>query len=170
MISIRTATEADAANLLSIYRPHVVDTAVSFETELPTVEQFAARIKKILDGWIWLVAEEDGKCVGYAYGTLHRERAAFRWTTETSAYVHADHQHKGIGRALYIKLFEILRQKGYCTAIAVITLPNDASITLHQKLGFTTIGTFQRVGWKFNRWHDVIWMQYQLRELPPDLP
>lgn len=164
---IRCATEADAKSLLDIYRPFVEGTVVSFETETPSQEQFAARIAKALNDWAWLVAEEDGKCIGYAYGTAHRERAAYRWSVETSAYVHSSHHHRGIGKALYAELFERLKAKGYCNALAIVTLPNEASIALHKSVGFQSIGVFRRAGWKFGAWHDVAWLQRTLRDLPP---
>lgn len=163
---IRTASHADAPALLEIYRPYVEHTAISFETEVPTVDEFAARIDKALKRWTWLVAEENGKCIGYAYGSAHRERAAYRWSVETSAYIHADHHRQGVGRLLYEELFQQLESLGYCNAFAGIALPNDASVGLHRSVGFEPIGVFKRVGWKFDRWHDVAWLQRQIRELP----
>jgi len=164
---IRPARRADAAPLLSIYRPFVESTAVSFETVVPTVDEFAARIEKAAAGWQWLVGEQEGACIGYAYGSRHRERAAYRWSVEVSAYVHPDHHRRGIGRALYGKLFDDLAEKGFCNAYAGITLPNAASMALHRSLGFESIGVFRAVGRKFGRWHDVAWLQRALRDSPP---
>jgi L-amino acid N-acyltransferase YncA len=166
-IRIRAAVESDAAALLAIYRPFVETTAVSFETVAPAVEEFAARIAKAISGWQWLVAERDGQCLGYAYGSSHRERPAYRWSVEVSAYVHAGHHRHGIGRMLYLRLFEELAQKGFCNAYAGITLPNDASIALHRSVDFESIGTFRAVGRKFSMWHDVAWFQRPLRHSPP---
>lgn len=168
--TIRVAAPADAAPLLQIYRPFVEDTAVSFETSVPTVEEFAARIEKSLGRWQWLVAERGGICIGYAYGSSHRERAAYRWSVEVSAYVHANHRRRGIGRALYLALFESLAARGYCNAYAGITLPNEASVALHESVGFERVGVFTAVGWKFDRWHDVAWFQRKLRDKPPAEP
>lgn len=165
-VRIRAATAADVAAMLEIYRPFVETTAVSFELEAPTLEEFAARVAKAVSGWAWLVAERDGCCVGYAYGSLHRERPAYRWSTEVSAYVHSDHRRQGIGRALYLELFEQLAAKGYCNAFAGVTLPNEASVALHRRVGFEPIGVFRRAGWKLDRWHDVRWFQRRLREKP----
>jgi L-amino acid N-acyltransferase YncA len=167
-ITIRPATEGDAAGLLEIYRPVVETTAISFETVVPTEAEFAARIRKVLAGWQWLVAEADGQVAGYAYGSLHRERAAYRWSTEVTAYVHPAHYRKGIGRALYIQLFEELARKGYCNAFAGVALPNEASIALHRGVGMQPIGVFHAIGWKFDRWHDVAWFERRLREGPPE--
>jgi phosphinothricin acetyltransferase len=165
---IRDATVAEAASLLEIYRPYVEGTAVSFETEVPTAEVFAQRIAKALNGWAWLVAEEDGQCVGYAYGSAHRERAAYRWSTETSAYVRPGWQGRGLGHALYQALFKRLSDLGYCNALAVVVLPNDASLGLHRAVGFEPVGVFKRGGHKFGAWHDVMWLQRELRPSPPD--
>jgi len=164
-IRIRIATTLDAAALLDIYRPYVA-TPVSFELEPPGVDEFARRIGKALAGWQWLVAERDGRCVGYAYGSVHRERPAYRWSTEVSAYVHPQSQRQGIGRALYLQLFDDLAARGYCNAFAGVTLPNEASVALHRRVGFEPIGVFRNVGWKFERWHDVRWFQRRLREKP----
>ena len=164
---IRPASEADAGALLAIYAPFVERTVVSFETEVPSVDDFAGRIRRYGSQWAWLVAERDGRCLGYAYGSPHRERAAYRWAVETSAYVDPSAQRQGAGRALYLALFDALAAKGYCNAFAGMTLPNDASAALHRSVGFEPVGVFRRVGWKFSRWHDVAWAQRQLREAPP---
>jgi len=165
--TIRSAVEADAAALLAIYRPFVESTAVSFETVVPTVEEFADRIDKALTGWQWLVAEQDGQCIGYAYGSSHRQRQAYRWSVEVSAYVHPNHHRRGVGRALYLRLLEELAQKGFCNAYAGTTLPNEGSVALHRGVGFEFIGVFKAVGRKFGTWHDVAWFQRVLRNSPP---
>ncbi len=168
-IRIRSATEGDAPACLAIYRPFVEETAISFEMVAPSVEDFAGRIRKSLSEWQWLVAERDGQCLGYAYGSMHRERAGYRWSVEVSAYVSPSHHRQGIGRALYLKLFEDLTQKGYCNAYAGITLPNDGSVGLHRSVGFEPIGIFKKIGRKFGQWHDVAWFQRGLRDtLPSD--
>ena len=163
---IRSATESDAPSLLTIYRPSVETNAVSFEIVVPTVEEFAARISKAVVGWQWLVAERNGQCVGYAYGSSHRERRAYRWSVEVSAYVHPAHQRQGISRALYLQLLPELARRGFCNAYAGITLPNEGSIRLHRSVGFQLIGTFKAVGRKFGKWHDVAWFQRALRDAP----
>jgi len=165
--TIRSAVEADAAALLAIYRPFVESTAVSFETVVPTVEEFADRIDKALTGWQWLVAEQDGQCIGYAYGSSHRQRHAYRWSVEVSAYVHPNHHRRGVGRLLYLRLLEELAQKGFCNAYAGTTLPNEGSVALHRAVGFEFIGVFKAVGRKFGTWHDVAWFQRVLRDSPP---
>lgn len=159
---IRPAALDDAEPLLAIYRPIVLQTAISFELEPPTLEQFQQRIETALTGWEWLVAEADGRIAGYAYGTSHRPRGAYRYAVETSAYVHPDFYRRGIGLALYQKLLPNLAKKGYCNAYAAIALPNEASIALHRRAGFEYIGTFPSVGRKFGRWHDVSWWHCRL--------
>ncbi len=166
-IRIRSATVADAPVLLSIYGPLVETSAISFETVVPTTEEFARRIEKAVTGWGWLVAELNGHCIGYACGSGHRERAAYRWSVEVSAYVDPDHHRRGVGRALYIELFKKLTERGFCNAYAGIALPNDASIALHRGVGFESIGIFKAVGRKFGRWHDVAWFQLNLSASPP---
>jgi L-amino acid N-acyltransferase YncA len=165
---IRPAREEDAAQLLDIYAPYVERTAVSFELERPGVDEFAARVRKVLGGWQWLVAEIDGSLAGYAYGSTHRERPAYRWSVEVTAYVRADVRRQGVGTSLYSKLFGDLSAMGYFNAVAGVTLPNDASVGLHTAMGFEPIGIFRAVGWKFGRWHDVAWFQRRLREGKPE--
>jgi phosphinothricin acetyltransferase len=156
-MQIRTATPADAAVLREIYRPYVERSAISFELEVPSIEEFGRRISVAVEGWSWLVAEVEGRRVGYAYASAHRARKAYRTSVETSAYVREDHQRQGIGRALYTQLLIELCVRGYASAFAAITLPNDASVGFHESLGFQLIGVFPRVGRKFGRWHDVAW-------------
>lgn len=166
-LRIRVATEADAAELLAIYAPSVEESSASFESEVPSVEAFAARIAESLRAWQWLVAEREGRCVGYAYGGSHRSRAAYRWSVEVSAYVDAAAHRGGVGRALYTRLLDDLTRMGYCNAYAGITQPNDVSVRFHERLGFAHVGTFPRVGYKFGRWHDVAWYHRGLRTDPP---
>jgi phosphinothricin acetyltransferase len=165
-VHVRPATEADAVELLEIYRPFVEKSTVSFEVAVPSLDEFRARVAKALSRWQWLVAERDGCIAGYAYGGSHRERAAYRWSVEVSAYVGVAHHRLGIARALYTRLFRELAELGYCNAYAGITLPNEASVGLHRSMGFEPIGTFPRVGRKFGRWHDVAWLSKVLRDAP----
>jgi L-amino acid N-acyltransferase YncA len=167
VLTVRPATPFDAAALVAIYAPFVEQTAVSFEEVVPTPDAFAGRIEKSLTRWQWLVGEVDGVVAGYAYGSQHRERAAYRWSVEVSAYVDPHFQRQGVARTLYGALFEDLVEKGFCTAFAGITLPNEASVGLHTAVGFEPIGVFRSIGWKFGRWHDVAWFQRRLRDRPP---
>jgi L-amino acid N-acyltransferase YncA len=147
-LAIRPATTDDAPTLLTIYRPIVEETAISFELDCPTAEAFAERLGKALDTHAWLVAETDGAIAGYAYGSAHRPWAAYDHSVEVSAYVSEAFRGRGIGKRLYGYLFEALVKKGYFNAFAGITLPNAGSVALHESVGFAAIGTFPRVGFK----------------------
>lgn len=160
---IRPARDDDVAAMLDIYRPYVEGTAVSFEERVPTPDEFAARVRSVAAGWSWLVAEDDARVVGYAYGAQLRERAAYRWSVETTVYVAATAQRRSVGRRLYEALFAQLAAAGYCNAYAAVALPNDASVALHCAVGFVPIGTFPRVGFKFGQWRDVAWFHRPLR-------
>jgi L-amino acid N-acyltransferase YncA len=166
-LQIRDAGPADVAAMLAIYRPHVEESAVSFELAVPGIDDFSARVAKAQTRWSWLVAEIDGVCTGYAYGTALRDREAYRWSVEVSAYVHPAHQRRGIASALYRRLLAELQQRGFCQAFACIALPNPASVAMHEKLGFVQAGSFRSVGRKFGRWHDIAWLQRELRPEPP---
>ena len=154
--------ERDAAACVAIYAPYVAHTAVSFEEVVPTTAQFATRIAETSARYPWLVLEDDGRVTGYAYGGPFKERAAYRYACEVSVYLEHGLRRSGGGRALYSALLARLAERGYRTAAAVIALPNDASVALHSALGFTPVGTFRRIGWKHDRWHDVAWMQRDL--------
>ena len=168
IVSVRSARDVDAPAMLEIYRPYVEDSAVSFEEQVPSLDEFAARIGKYLAGWGGVVAEANGRVVGYAYGSSHRERTAYRWSVETTVYVARDAQRSGIGRNLYAALIPMLTDAGFCNAYAGVALPNDASVALHTSFGFKPIGTFPRVGYKFGEWRDVAWFYLALREAPVD--
>lgn len=162
--SIRLATPADAAVLSEIYRPYVTDSAISFEESPPSNAEMAGRVAKTLARFPWLVAEAGGPVIGYAYAGEHRLRAAYRWSVEVSVYVAITAQRTGVGRALYTKLFALLRLQKYVNAYAGITLPNPASVGFHEALGFEPVGVYQGIGFKFGRWHDVGWWQLAIGE------
>ena len=166
MTTIRHADPArDAAACAAIYEPYVTGTVISFELTPPDAGEFAQRIDRIARTHPWLVAELDGDTIGFAYGSPHHERAAYRWAADVSVYLAARAQRRGIGRALYERLFGLLAQQGVRTLCAGITLPNDASVALHQALGFVPVGIYRNIGFKFGSWHDVGWWQLEL--LPP---
>lgn len=159
---IRDATVADAAACSAIYAPYVSSTATTFETEAPGAAEFGRRIEVALASHAWVVLAESGRVVGYAYGTEFKSRAAYRWTCEVSVYLELGHRRTGAGRSLYEALFERLAARGFRTAVAGMTLPNDASVGLHRALGFEAVGTYRRVGWKHDSWHDVAFVQRTL--------
>ena len=163
---VRRATAADAAACVDIYRPYVLDTAITFETDVPTVREMAERIVGTLATHEWLVLEADGDVIGYAYAHQFNPRAAYRWSVETSIYLAQDGRRAGGGRMLYAELLKRLAERGFRRAFAGIAQPNEASNALHAAFGFRTAGHYQRVGWKLGAWHDVQWWQLDL--LGPD--
>lgn len=162
---VRLAEPADATGVQAIYAPIVRDTAISFEIDPPSIEEMSRRIVSTLERWPWLVCSDDGDILGYAYAGRHRERAAYRWSVDVSLYVHERARRGGIGRALHTTLLSLLAVQGYHRAYAAITLPNEASVCLHESLGFTPIGVYPAVGYKLGDWHDTGWWQRSLR--PP---
>lgn len=159
----RIATPADAPRLVEIYAPYVANTAVSFATAAPTEEDF---LHKIASPYPFLVCEEAGRVLGYAYAGQYRVREAYRWNTELSIYVDAAAHRRGVGRALMTRLLAILQQLGYQNAYACITLPNEKSIGLHTALGFEQIGLFENAGYKLGRWRSVVWLRRRLNDFP----
>jgi phosphinothricin acetyltransferase len=156
---IRDACEADAQACVEIYAPYVTESAISFESEPPQPGVMARRIADAVRTHAWLVLEEQGRVIGYAYGGPFRSRPAYDWSCEVSVYLERGRQRTGGGRALYEALLARLVERGFRTAVAGMTLPNSASVGLHRAMGFEEIGTFRRVGWKHGRWHDVAFMQ-----------
>lgn len=165
-LGIRDATGLDAAACAAIYAPYVTDTAITFETEPPSVAEMADRIAAAARTHAWLVATDAGRVVGYAYGGPYKSRAAYRWSCEVSVYLELGRRRTGAGRALYEALFERLARRGFRTAVAGMTLPNEASAGLHRALGFEPVGTYRRIGWKHGAWHDVAWTQRAIADSP----
>jgi phosphinothricin acetyltransferase len=158
-LRIRDASAADAAGCAAIYAPYVLDTAVSFESEPPGSAEMAERIAAAVRTHAWLVLEAEDGITGYAYGGPFKAREAYRWSCEVSVYLERGRLRAGGGRALYTALLARLTDRGYRTAVAGMTLPNDASVGLHRAMGFELVGINTRIGWKHDRWHDVAWMQ-----------
>ena len=152
----------DAAGVAAIYSPYVADSVASLEEVAPDGTAIARRMEHISPRYPWLVAEQDGTVIGYAYGSQHHERAAYRWAADAAVYVDREHHRRGAGRALYGALFELLDRQGIQVVCAGITLPNDASVGLHEAFGFEPVGIYPRIGWKFGQWHDVGWWQLEL--------
>jgi phosphinothricin acetyltransferase len=162
------ATTDDSESILKIYAPYIENTSYTFETEVPTIDAFKERISSYLHNWPWLVCEIDGTIAGYAYGTKHRERVAYQWSIESSVYVRDDYHRMGVAEALYTALINILKLQGFRNLYAVINLPNDKSVSFHEKLGFEYFATYKNVGYKLGRWKNVGWWQLQLNEYSMD--
>ncbi len=152
----------DAAGCAEIYAPYVLEGATSFEEAAPDEDEMADRISRTSATHPWLVAECGGELLGYAFACRHRERPAYRWSTDVSVYVDEQHWRQGVGRRLYEALFEHLRRQGFRSACAGITLPNTASVALHERLGFAPVGVYRHIGWKAGGWRDVGWWQVDL--------
>jgi L-amino acid N-acyltransferase YncA len=159
---IRIATPDDAGQIAEIYAPYVTETVISFEETPPDAEAFARRMAAGLETYPWLVAETDGVIEGYAYAGRFSERAAYRWSVESSVYVRRGCERRGLGSALYARLFEILKAQGFHSVFGGATLPNPASVGLHERCGFTPVGVYKEVGYKQGAWRDVGWQRLDL--------
>jgi len=172
-MTLRAATPDDAQAIADIYGPVVRDTIISFELEAPGVDEMRGRIEKTLAVLPWLVSLDDaGQVNGYVYAGKHRERPAYQWSVDVTAYVRADSRGQGIGKRLYQELFRELVQLGYYQAFAGIALPNEASVALHESLGFQPLGVYRKVGFKHGAWRDVGWWQRALQPASetPEVP
>ena len=158
----RMADEADAPALLEIYAHYVRHSAVSFELEAPGLDEFRRRINAVLSFHPYIVCERDGRCLGYAYSSTHMERAAYQWNASLSVYLRKEQTGQGLGSALYQRLIALSQLQNLCNLYGGVARPNPASERLHEKLGFTRLGVYRRTGFKFGRWHDVVWFEKRL--------
>ncbi len=161
---IRFAETSDAAAILEIYKEYIEHTRVTFEIEVPTLSEFTGRMERIMGQFPWLVYEIDGEIAGYAYGSKHGERAAYRWSADLSVYIHEKYHRNGIATALYNALTEILRRQGYFTVYAGVSTPNPKSEAFHEAYGFRRLGEFKNVGYKLGAWCGVAWYELPLAE------
>jgi len=165
---IKVATKEDAAGMLEIYTPFILNSGITQEVEVPSGEDFQKRIISNLEERPWLVCEMNNEIAGYAYAGKHRDRKGYQWCAESSVYISEKYYGFGIANALYTALFTILKMQGYVNAYAVITLPNDRSIAFHKKFGFEYLTTYEKIGYKLGQWHDVGWMQYEVNSHDQD--
>ncbi len=166
--TLRLAVPADAAGCLAIYAPFVQESHTTFETEVPSLEQFTSRMDTVMRTHPWIVAVVDDRVVGYAYASPFKDRRAYQWTAEVSVYVSPDARRQGLGRSLYEGLLRCLRALGFVGAVGLIAQPNPASVALHEGLGFERVAWFPQVGFKRGRWHDVGWWRLALGDAPAD--
>lgn len=165
---IRLAQTSDAREMLNIYAPFVANTSITFETEIPNLASFEQRISHYLDFCPWVVCEINGTIAGYAYAARHRERTAYQWSVECSVYIHDSYMRHRAATALYDALFAILQRQGFRNIYAVINLPNDRSVALHERMGFTYFATYEQVGYKLGQWKNVGWWRLILNEFGAD--
>ena len=172
MDGIRVALPEDAGAVSAIYAPYVAETAISFELDPPDAAEMATRMARMAEAHPWLVFEQGGEVIGYAYAGRHSDRAAYGWSVNVTVYVAGGAHRQGVGRALYQRLLRILDLQGFHTAYGGITLPNPGSVGLHEACGFRPIGVYPEVGFKFGAWHDVGWWGLRLNAPPanPDPP
>ena len=170
-ITIRMANPADAQALLNIYAPYVINTAITFEYDVPSVEEFASRIAHSLEKYPYLIAEEGGNILGYAYASPFHDRPAYDWAVETSIYVDQNIKHRGIGRKLHDALESTLREQGILNMNACIAYPPEEdehldknSVEFHAHMGYRLVGEFYKCGYKFNRWYNMVWMEKLIGE------
>lgn len=168
-LHLRPVRDSDATRLAEIYAPYIEGSVVSFELTAPDAAEMATRLQRIAPTYPWLIAELDGTVVGYAYACENRTRPAYRWGVEVTIYLHQQAHGTGVGRRLYGALFALLRLQGFINAYGIITLPNAASVGIHESLGFKQAGIFRHAGFKNGSWLDVGWYQLTLNE-PPQEP
>ncbi|WP_259069369.1 GNAT family N-acetyltransferase [Mucilaginibacter sp. X4EP1] len=168
--SVRLISPEDTSSVLAIYAPYITDAVISFEYEVPSLNEFAERISTTTGEYPWLVCEYDNQVIGYVYASKHRARTAYQWSAECTAYLAAGFHRLGLARILYDALFEILKLQNIINVYAGITLPNTKSEEFHKAMNFYLIGTNKNVGYKFNKWHDVGWFQLDLSEHIIDPP
>lgn len=157
-IQVRNATIEDASEILAIYRPYVLNTAISFEVEVPTVEEISQRIVNYSINNPYLVATKDDKILGYAYSAPFSPRKAYEYSSEISLYIDEAAKGLGIGSLLYLKMEAELQARGIVQLISSITASNTASLAFFEKYDFIKAGQIPNIGYKFDQWHDVIWM------------
>ncbi|MFU0832046.1 MAG: N-acetyltransferase GCN5 [Oscillospiraceae bacterium] len=162
MYQIRFASEKDSSSILKIYQPYILETAITFEEEVPTPEEYRERVASISRQYPWLVCERNGVVIGYAYAHRQMERASYRWNAELSIYLERSNMRRGIGKALYGALLEILQHQRIQNVYAGITVPNPNSERLHESMGFHVLGTYHRTGYKCGKWHDVVWYEKEI--------
>jgi Sortase and related acyltransferases len=170
---VRMAKKEDIQEILGIYEPYILHTTITFEYEVPTLEEFEKRLEKIQEQYPWLVCEINGEIIGYAYASAFRARMAFSWGTELSVYTNEKYLGLHIGRILYEKLIQLLKEQGYYNVYALISIPNEKSIYLHKMLGFEEEGVQKKVGFKLGKWCDLVYLVKNINrydEYPKELP
>lgn len=163
---IRLAAIEDAESILAIYTPYVRESVITFEYEVPTLDEMRRRIADTLKDYPYIVAILENRVIGYAYAHRQRERAAYQWNAELSVYLDGDSQGRGIGKTLYTCLMELLKLQRIVNVYGAVTLPNPASERLHESLGFRRLGNYVNTGYKMGKWLDVVWFETAINDYP----
>lgn len=161
-IIIEVVKSRDVKKILEIYKPYVLNTAITFEYEVPSIKEFSQRIAVTLENYPYLVAKMDNVIVGYAYTSAFKNRAAYNWAVETSVYVDVNHRNKGIGKVLYQALENISTRQNILNMNACIAVPDQGSVAFHRHMGYVQVAYFHQCGYKLNKWYDMIWMEKML--------
>ena len=162
--NIRFISESDYQGVLEVYAPYVLHTAVTFDYDVPSLEDFSLRLSGISQRYPVLVCELDGQVAAYCYGGVHRAKMAYQWSVESTIYISEAYQGKGLGHIMYTALFDILRIQGFINVYAGVSVPKAQSEHFHLKYGFKPVGIFEKIGYKFGKWHDLSWFEYRLAE------
>ena len=166
LFNIRLAEPRDYAGMLAVYTPYVVETAITFEYDVPSLSEFAERISKITSHYPCLVCEAKDQIVGYTYGSVHRVKTAYQWSTESTIYIDKEFHGKGVARVLYDALLSVLELQGFVNVYAGVTVPNEKSEKFHAAMGFAEIALFDKIGYKLGNWHNLKFYEMYLREHP----
>ncbi len=173
-VHFRRATEEDVVSILAIYAPYVTDSAITFEYDVPSEEEFRQRIRTISAEYPYFVCESDGQIIGYAYAHRHMERAAYQWNAEISIYIRQGFTGKGLGKTMCQALIDLLRLQGIRNVFSCVTIPNERSAHLHHSMEFSTEGIFQNAGYKCGKWQTIAWFRKNIapytNEPAPFLP
>lgn len=173
-VHFRRATEEDVVSILAIYAPYVTDSAITFEYDVPSEEEFRQRIRTISAEYPYFVCESDGQIIGYAYAHRHMERAAYQWNAEISIYIRQGFTGKGLGKTMCQALIDLLRLQGIRNVFSCVTIPNERSAHLHHSMEFSTEGIFQNAGYKCGKWQTIAWFRKKIapytNEPAPFLP
>lgn len=170
MLKVREASLQDVPAILEIYRPYIIETPITYETEVPSLGDFQKRFLEITQKYPWIVCEKDHRVIGYAYVNSFKGRQAYDWTVESTVYVDQDYRGQGVGFALYQRLIEICKELGFVSMIGGISLPNPPSVALHERMGFLQVAHLKNLGYKLGQWWDVGYWQLELAQPAPKNP
>lgn len=161
-MELRLVTSQDSKEILAIYAPYIKETVITFEYDIPSLEEFTNRVVTISKNMPYIVATNNNEIIGYGYASLYRERRAYAWAVELSIYVDNTKKQRGVGTKIYDAILGLLKELGYCRVYSCVTYPNPPSIAFHTKYGFQEIGVFHKAGYKFGKWFDILWLELDI--------